>query len=89
MTKKIVLTVPQRKVLELLSEKDARAFYMPALGRFRENAYWFLSNGPHCTKQIEKLLSLALVEQRKKSVFDDPQAFITTAGREYLKSKKK
>ena len=57
------LTKLQQEILDEMKKPGARAFYMPYMGRFRPEPYWFISTShKKCTKQIERLIALGLVK---------------------------
>ena len=56
------LTKAQQKILDEMRKPGARAIYMPYMGSFQPEAYWFLTTTrKRCTRQIEKLIKLGLV----------------------------
>lgn len=61
------LTESQQKVLDEM-RGGAKAYYMPYIGTFRANPYWFIdTDRRHCTRQIEALIKLGLVEITQSS----------------------
>jgi hypothetical protein len=57
------LTQAQQDVLDELGKPGVVAHYMPYLGRFIPEPYWFLSSThKKCTKQMEKLIKLGLAK---------------------------
>ena len=66
------LSVRELAVLKRLQEGNA-AHYMPYMGRFRQNAYWFMSGPDYpegfktskCTREMDKLIKLGLAKVTK------------------------
>lgn len=64
------LTDRQLAVLKLLNQKDAMAHYMPYMGRFNENQYWYLSvDHRRVTREIRALKDRELVEVSSRDEF--------------------
>ena len=64
------LTARQKEVLDALCA-GATAVYMPYMGSYRPNAYWFLTNAPsfprhRVTREMERLLALGLAKYTKR-----------------------
>jgi len=57
------LTKKQLEAYNYLKQAGAKAYYMPYMGRYRPQAYWYITNAPsRWTKQVEKLIELKLVK---------------------------
>ena len=70
------LTTTQEDVLTRM-KAGAIAHYMPFMGRFRPNAYWFLSdNQKKCTKAIEKLLKLNIIKITKSGFHNEEARYL-------------
>jgi len=66
MAKEKKLTAVQQAVLNRM-RSGALAHYMPYMGRFRPNPYWFLDdNMEHCTRQVQRLIKLGLARYSKR-----------------------
>lgn len=66
------LTPKMQEIYDLM-KAGAIAYFMPYMGRFNQNAYWFLSGNGHtqCTKQIEGLIARGLLEVVNKDKYSN------------------
>ena len=81
------LTPKMFAVLSELAKPKAIAYYMGYMGRFGQNAYYFLSTSmKHCTAQINGLVARELVELFDIGI-DEHKVRISAAGRKFLKGK--
>ena len=83
--KKIKLSKAQRDVLIHLVENDTFLHYMPYMGQFRPNAYWFANSTMKRFRwdTVRKLIELRLIKH-DKSIFADGLGYITQAGKDIL-----
>lgn len=81
------LTARQLDVLKQLAKKGVRAHYMPYMGRFNENPYWFIDPGRKVTPQIDALKKRGLVDVESSDQFGKcTTAKINNKGRVALKA---
>lgn len=80
------LTDRQLAVLKELSAKGAVAHYMPYMGRFNENPYWFLSTTMNrATREINALKERGFIDVTAKDRFGNQTiATINDKGRKVL-----
>ena len=87
------LTPKMFTVLSELDKPKAMAFFMPYMGSFRPNAYYFLSaensTVHRCTAQIRGLVARGLVEYFDVEQFGEHNVRISAAGRKFHKRKAK
>jgi hypothetical protein len=80
-TKTKPLTKAMREVLAELAKPGARAIYMPYMGRFNENPYYFVTTTMKlCTKQIEGLASRGFLDRVDKDNFGGHYCCINAKG---------
>jgi len=76
------LSPTQLRVLKDLRQ-DSVLHYMPYMGRFRENAYWFVSESMRHVRcsTVNRLVKLGLLEVTQKDCFGmDTRARISPRG---------
>lgn len=83
---KTKLTPKMREVLEGLAKPKVSAYFMPYMGRFNPDAYWYTSDDTErCTSQVNALINRGLVSITHRDDLRGHRAAITPAGREALK----
>ncbi len=81
-----MLTKKMLEVLKELAKPGARAPFMGYMGRFRPNAYYYLTTThDHCTSQVRGLIKRNLVEWVPRGDFGEGHVIINESGRKALK----